>query len=285
MVNYYLYRIGQSLALALPLKVAYWLATSVSDLRYLFAYQDRKIVTENLRSIFDTKSEEEIAKIRIHLFRNFAKYLVDFFRFEKINHDYIKKYVKIENSCYLDEARDAGKGAILVTAHLGNWELGGVVIALSGYPLAAVALPHKDKKVNKFFNSQRQSRGLRVIPLGNAARESLEVLKNKQFLALVGDRNFNEAGVVTDFFGKDSSFPQGPAVFSLRTGAKIIPGFMIRNYDDTFTLRLEKPLEVLETNDKAKDIRNIINQYVAIFEDYIRKYPDQWYMFRRFWQA
>jgi len=284
MFNYILYRIGQFIALHLPLNLAYKVAIFFSDLHYIFSARDRRITRENIKVIFPEKSEREIRRMRIRMFRNFAKYLVDFFRFSKLDINYIKRNIKVENIHYIDEALSKGKGAIIVSAHLGNWELGGVVVALLGYPFWIVALPHKYRKVNDFFNFQRGSKGINVIPLGRAARQSLDILKKNRVLALAGDRDFSGKGIVSDFFGRPAIFPQGPAALSLKTGAKVIPGFMIRNEDDTFTFKFEKPLEFISTGDKNNDLIGLTVQYKNIFEDYIRKYPDQWYMFRKFWR-
>lgn len=283
MFNYILYKIGQFIALHLPLKLGYKIAVFISDLHYMVADKDRQVVKENLKAIFPEKSDREIRRLRIRMFRNFAKYLVDFFRFAKLDVEYIKRNIKVENIHYIDTALSGSKGVIALTAHLGNWELGGVVIALLGYPFWAVALPHKYKKVDKFFNFQRQRKGMKVIPLGKAVRMCLNLLKENKIVGLVGDRDFTEKGQVVNFFGRPTFFPEGPAAFSLKTGAVIVPGFMVRNKDDSFTLKLEKPLGFVPTYDKNKDLKNLINRYKIIIEDYIRRYPDQWYMFRRFW--
>lgn len=267
----------------LPLKAAYALATLLADIHFLLGARDRRAVKENLKAIFPLAPEERINALRRRMFRNFAKYLVDFFRFSKIDKDYLRKKVRIENCHFLDEALQRRKGVITVTAHLGNWELGGVVLSLSGYPFWAVALPHKHKTVDKFFNAQRQSKGIRVIPLGKAARQLLVALRENQVLGLVGDRDFSEKGIEVDFFGRRALVPPGPAVLSLKTGAPIIPGFLFRNKDDTFTLRIEEPLEPKGSAEKEEDVRNAISAYKAVIEGYIRKYADQWYMFRRFW--
>jgi lauroyl/myristoyl acyltransferase len=286
MVNFLLYKAGEFIALNLPLKISYWVAVVISDIRYLFAAKDRLGVKENLKAIFPDKSERELKRIRIRVFRNFAKYLVDFFRLTKLNKEYIKNNIKIENIHYLDEAMSHGKGAIALTAHLGNWELGGVVIALLGYPFWAVALPHKDKRVDDFFNFQRASKGMNVIPLGKSSRACLEILKENKVLALAGDRNFNEKGAAVDFFGKLTFLPKGPATFSLKTGAAIVPGFMLRNADDSFTLRFEKPIynNVLVHENKKEELEKMIIRCKTAIEEYIRRYPDQWYVFRRFWE-
>lgn len=289
MFNYILYCIGRFITLSLPLNAAYKLAVFFSDLHYIFAALDRRAVGNNLKAIFPDKPADELNRIKRQMFRNFAKYLVDFFRFSKLDKEYIGKNIKIENIHYFDEALAKGKGVIVLTAHLGNWELGGAVIALSGYPFWVVALPHKHKKVDDFFNHQREIRGIHVIPLGRAARQCLSLLKENKMIALLGDRDFSEKGIIVDFFGRKSFFPLGPAAFAIKTQSPIVPGFMFRNPDDTFTLKIERPIEVRVSEDtdwltdKNNFLLEIINAYKVILEDYIRRYPDQWYMFRRFW--
>jgi KDO2-lipid IV(A) lauroyltransferase len=283
MVNYYLYKLAQFLALRLPLKLGYKIAVFISDLHYVFAGEDRKAVAENLRTIFPNKPAAEIRDIQIQIFRNFAKYLVDFFRFSELDGEYIKKNIKLENLEYLNTALSKGKGAIVLSAHLGNWELGGAVLALLGYHFWGVALPHKCKKINDFFNFQRKNKGVNIIPLGNAVRKCLDVLRKNELVALIADRDFTEKGEVVDFFNRPTFFPPGPAAFCLKAGAPIVPVFMLRNQGDTFTLKVEKPIEAFSSGDKNKDKLELMNRYKLIIENYIRQYPGQWYMFRNFW--
>ncbi|MDD5561321.1 MAG: lysophospholipid acyltransferase family protein [Candidatus Omnitrophica bacterium] len=283
MLSYYFYRFGQFIALVLPLRLVYLIAVLLADLHYLFAFRDRRLVKANLKIIFPEKENRLLRKTSRMVFRNFAKYLVDFFRFEKLNRSYIDKNIKLKNLHYFDQALASGKGVIVLTAHLGNWELGGVVLAQLGYPFWAVALSHKNTKVNGFFVAQRARKGVNVIAMGKAIRSCISEIRNNHMVALVGDRDFTEKGIVIDFFNKPTHFPEGPAALSLMTGAAIVPGFMLRNPDDSFTLSIEKPVEFKPTGDKGKDLVNLVKAYKEIFEDYIRSYPDQWYVFRRFW--
>ena len=283
MVDYCFYKIGRFIAEHLPLKAAYAVAVFISDVHYCFDWRDRRAVKANLKAIFPGKTDRQIRRIRIEMFRNFAKYLADFLRFSKLDKEYIEKNIKIENIGYFDEALAEGKGVIALSAHLGNWELGAGLVAFLGYPFWAVALPHKYKKVDDFFNAQRRSQGVNVIPLGVAVRQCLKAFKENKIVALVGDRDFNENGPKLDFFGKPTILPQGPAAFALATGARIVPCFMCRNEDDSFTMRIEKPIEFSPCGDKEKDTLALISKYKVIIEDYIRRYPEQWYMFRRFW--
>jgi len=281
--NYYIYRFGQFLALTFPLRLVYFLGASLAGIYYCLAFHDRRFVKANLRIIFPEKSSRELRKISRMVFRNFAKYLVDFFRFERLDRAYIDKNIKLENLHYFDQALAKGKGVVVLTAHLGNWELGGVVIAQLGYPFWAVALPHKNKKVNDFFDGQRNRKGVKVIAMGKAVRSCITEIRNNHMVALVGDRDFSEKGIVLDFFGKPMHFPEGPAALSLMTGASIVPGFMLRNPDDSFTLRIEKPVEFTPSGNKEKDLADLIGVYKNIIQDYVRKYPEQWYVFRKFW--
>jgi KDO2-lipid IV(A) lauroyltransferase len=283
MIYYLIYKMGVFIALHLPLKWAYRVAIFLSDLRYIFAYKDRANIAANLRAIFPKKSISKIKAIRLAMTRNFAKYLVDFFRFSLLERDNIKNFVEIVNINYVEEALSKGKGVVVVTAHIGNWELAGVTVALLGYPIGAVALPHRHKSVDNFFNYQRKRLGLIVIPLGHAARHCLNLLHENKIIALAGDRVFNTTGILLDFFGLPTYLPQGPAAFSLKTGASIIPGIMIRNPNDTFKLIFEKPIEFHPSGDKGQDIIQLTCKYKKIVEDYICRYPEQWFMFRKFW--
>ena len=283
MLNYYIYRFGQSLALVLPLRLAYFLASFLAQGYYFLAFADRHAVRANLRIIFPEKSDFELRKISKMVFRNFAKYLVDFFRFEKLDRQYIEKNIKLENLHHFDDALARGKGVIVLTAHLGNWELGGAVLGQLGYPLWVVALPHKEKKVNDFFDAQRNRKGLKVIAMGKAVRSCISQIRHNHMVALVGDRDFTGKGIVLDFFGKPMHFPEGPAALSLITGASIVPGFMLRNPDNSFTLKIEKSIEFSPCGDKLKDLEDLTSLCRNIFQDYIRQYPQQWYLFRKFW--
>ncbi|MDD5596253.1 MAG: lysophospholipid acyltransferase family protein [Candidatus Omnitrophica bacterium] len=283
MLNYIFYRIGQFIALSCPRRAGYKIAVSLSDVHYLFAFKDRAAVRDNLKAVFPNKSEREICRMRLMMFRNFAKHLVDFFRFSKMDREFLKANVKIENQEYLDKALAEGKGVITLTAHMGNWELGGALIGTLGYPFWVVALAHKHEQVDNFFNLQRLSKGVHVMPLGKSGRGCLRVLKENKILGLVGDRDFTESGVAIDFFGKPTIFPEGPAVLSLKIGSCLLPGFMLRNKDDNFTFRFEKPIEFKPSGNKEEDVKELIRTYTKVFEAYIRKYPDQWYMFKRFW--
>lgn len=281
---YYLYKIGQFIALACPLKIAYAIATFIANIYWFFSVKDRAALIKNIKTVLKEGSSDELSEFYARgVFINFAKYLVDFFRFSKVDKNYIENFINIEGISYIDEALKNKKGAIILSSHIGNWELGAAVVSFLGYPLHVIALDHADKRVNKFFIKQRGSKGIDVISIGIALKKCFKVLKDNKLLAILGDRDFSEKGERIKFFGRETLIPKGPAVFSLRTGAPIIPSFMIRQKFNRFKLVFEKPINYQPTRNEENDIKTLINSYISIIEQYTRKYPDQWYVFRNIW--
>ncbi len=279
-----LYKIGIFIALHTPLKAGYKIAGFISSLYAFFLPEDRKALKDNLKELFPDYSDKRLKSISSKIFINFGKYLIDFFRFSLIDGDYIKKYVKVEGKHYLDEVLKQKKGAILTSAHIGNWELGGVALAALGFSLSVVALTHKHDGINEFFTKQREAKGVGVIPIGISVRRCFKVLANNGMVALVSDRDYFDNGLEVDFFGKRANIPKGPALFSRRCDAPIVPVFMLRNEDDTFTLKILEPIMPVRTKIEHDDLICVTEKIVEVIESVVKKYPEQWFIFRRFWK-
>jgi len=283
MAQYLLYRIGIWFSLNLPLGFAYWLASFVAMLQYMFCVKDRAAVVGNLSVILSTSDKAVLHKHAKGVFINFAKYLVDFFRFSVLNKKYIEKYIKIEGRENLFNAFKNKNGVIALTGHVGNWELSAVVTAYLGCSVNAVALSHKDRRVNDFFIRQRESKGIKVVPMGVAVKRCFIVLKNNELIGLLGDRDFSGSGVAVEFLGKSVSIPKGPAMISLKSGAPIVPTFSIRQIDNTYKTIYLPPIYPVKTGNKEQDFLSLTKKCVSVIEDKIREYPEQWFMFREFW--
>lgn len=204
---------------------------------------------------------------------------------EMVDDHFIKSKVRINGIGRLDDVLKKGKGGIIVTAHIGNWELGAVLLSMLGYPLMAVALPHKERPVNDLFNQRREAKGVTVVPTNAALRRCVEQLKKNRLIALVADRDFSANGFVVDFLGRKMLIPKGPAMFSWKTGAPIIPVFLIRNEDGGFTMSCHEPLYPPKRNTSIGEdevVLGIMRRYIPIIEDQIRAFPSQWLLFRDF---
>lgn len=286
MFKFLLYKLGQFLVNYLPVNLAYRIASLLSDIQYTFSFRDRKAVYHNLK-VIARDSSANLDHLTRDVFRNFGIYLVDFFRMRQmVTPTFIEQNIRVHNLQYMNEVKAKHRGGIFLTAHLGNWELGGVVMASLGYKIMAVALPHKERPVNDLFNQQREDKGITVVPISQAIRRCMETIKNNGLVALVGDRDFNLHGELLDFLGKKAIIPRGPAVLSLRTGAPIIPVFLTRDQNSKFDLHICQPIYPPEDKigqDESEAMLGIIKKYLPVIEEFVRKYPSQWLMFRKFW--
>ncbi len=215
------------------------------------------------------------------VFLNFGLYLADFFRYESLTSADIAELINIDGLAHLENAYSAGRGVILITAHLGNWELGGAVITAMGYPLTAVAFPERVGKTNELFQKQRRRRGMQILTFGEAARGALAALKRGEMVAMLADRDFTNHRDMIDFFGRPARLPAAPARISAKTGAPILPGFILRQSDNRFTMRFHPPLWPESRRDNLA-VRTAIRD---ILQAEVSADPTQWFVFEDFWNT
>ena len=280
MIGYLPYKIGEFVTQSVPWKIAYKIGIFFAKLHFLISKKDREAVMNNLRVILPKEDQVVIRKKAKDVFINFGLYLVEFFRFSKIDRKYVESHFSIVGRENLDKARKDGKGAILLTAHIGNWELAGMALSLFGYKLMVIALDHKNSKINDFFNKRRLSKGIEVVSLGASIKRCYRGLRNNKFVAILGDRDFSRTGYSLDFLGRKKEIPRGPAVLALRTGAPIIPVLVTRQGLDRLEIECLSPIEI----SKGTDEIGLMKKYLKIIEDRIYKIPSQWLMFREFWK-
>lgn len=283
MSDYMIYQAARFLSRALPLPNAYALGRCISDLCYLFDHRGRRCVISNIRHILDHQGrnpgEAELERMARENFRNFGRYIVDFFHYDRMTSGDVERLAEIENPEALRQAHGAGRGVLLASAHLGNWELGGAILHALGYPITAVAYPQRTRKTHELFQSQRRRRGINILTFGEAARGVLRALKRGDLIGVLSDRDYTLNQNPVTFFGAPARLPSSPARISMRTGAPIVPTFLIRREDNRFLLRFHNPLfpEHFQSQD---DLRM---RLAAILESELRLNPCQWYIFDDFW--
>lgn len=285
MKEYILYKLANFAVIMLPLRAAYGLGSFLSFFYYHFLRKsEREILKENLRAVFPEWSEGEIRKCARRNFREFGRFLAEFFYIGRIGGGNIEKLCAIKNFHYIEEAASRGRGVIAVGAHMGNWELGGVALALAGCPVTLVALDHKSPKVNELFIRQRMSKGVRVVSSESGVREIFKVLRRGEFFAILGDRDVTSGGVEVEFFGRPAVFPRGAAALCFRTGAPMLPGMMAKTGGGRYNLIMHKPFEADYSLGREAAERKLLDEWVKLFEEYVRAYPEIWFMYHRVWE-
>ena len=271
------YRLAQRLSERLPQRSAFRLAERLADLQWRWSRNDREAVERNLSLVLDLPAGPDAGLVR-DVFRNFGRYLVEFFTVQQVQ----QPDIQVEGFEHFEQARRGHRGIIVLTAHVGNWEVGAVVMQRLGLPMTAVALPHGDPQMDRLFNAQRQRCGLEVIPLGReAARRSLQSLGDGRSLGLLGDRDFAGNGLRMPFCGYEMTVPRGPAVLSFRSQAPAVPTFLVREGFWKFRLCFEPPIWPQSGAANEAAVRMWTQAYLAVFERYVKRFPDQWLMFQR----
>jgi lauroyl/myristoyl acyltransferase len=184
------------------------------------------------------------------------------------------------------EGRAKGKGVLLLTAHLGNWEVGGLMLAAIRQPIHVVLVPDIYPAVEKARRRLHERSGVTEIPIDGSLGSTLAVLRAlaaNSIVAMQGDRDFDNTGIEVPFFGRGAYFPRGPLRVAMATEATVLPAFIVRVPDGRYRAILEEPLPIEKGGDRDAALRRNLERFVAILERYVRQYPEQWYCFYPFW--
>ncbi len=268
------------------MRVALLIGRSLGVLTWAFYAKRRRIAYANLKSAFS--KEYSLNKIRLltrRSFENLGMNVIELLRFPRMGRSYLDRFVKIENAYRIDEALSRGKGGIFLTAHFGNWELGGLAAAARGYQVMVLVREQKPFAINRLLNSYRALTGGEVVAKGMAVRNIMRGLKDNKMVAMLGDQDAGKKGVFVDFFGRSASTPPGAIAFALKTGCTILPTFVIRENGPCHRLVFAPPLELTRTGDEERDIKDALTRFSRILERYIRAHPDQWLWMHKRWKS
>ncbi len=236
-------------------------------------------VEKNLKALLpDGTDHAAVSRAARQVFQNFSRYLVDFFYADRLSGEWIEAHVEIHGLETLREALRKGKGAILVSAHLGHWELAGMVLAKLGLPIHVIAVRHRDPAINRYFLEARSRHGVHTILVDTELRQCFRVLQENKILALNGDRLFGKNGVPVRFLGRDVLFPKGFARFSHCAGAPVVTAFFIWKTPTRCSLNIE-------TLPTVPDEREKVQLFADRLSEKLQKHPTQWFIFQPFWET
>ena len=288
-IRYWSYKTLSFLSGIVPLRFAYWVGACVGDFGYLIWKRHSANAVSNMRRVMGDAADWRVVKETTRdAFRNYGKTMVDFVRFPHLDENDIRNAIAAQYGWeHLDKALSKGKGVIVITGHIGNWDLAGALMGSHGLPLYAVADTFEPKKMDELINGTREKYGTRIIKLETGSlKQIFGALRRNEIVMLLFDRPQPNEGVPVQFFGETAWIPAGPAAIALKTRAALIVGYCARRRGDkTFHGEFGQPIEYehLLTGNKEQDIQIITQEIVSRMEQVIRRYPDQWYMFRQMW--
>lgn len=245
----------------------------------------RKIARQNLKeAMSDQLTTPEINRITGRVFQNIGRTFIEVARFNEDEQKRLGQIVVGDGRELFEEAHRAGKGGILLTAHFGNWEILGAWVASMGYKTNILVTTHSNLKFNELLNECRRSIGVNVVSTGESVKHIFRALQRNEFIGIAGDQHSPAGDLIIDFFGRPVTAAKGPAVFSLRTGAPLLPFLLVRECYDRYRLLHDAPIFPADFANDEEGIRKIVTRYHRFYEKAIREYPDQWLWTHRRWK-
>jgi len=241
----------------------------------------RATALRNLELAYPEKTHEERTSIANEVFESIGRLLYAFARFPKMNRENIAKWIRYEGLENFLNAKKAGRGVLVATAHFGNWELSAFAHALMTEPMHVMIRPLDNPRIDQLVEHRRRLSGNRLIEKWDGARAVLRALQSNDAVGILIDQNTSlDQGVFVNFFGIPACANTAFAKIAAHTGATVIPGFAVwSRTEQRYILHFLPPVEM--KGDPLDDTQRLHR----VLEDAIREHPGQWLWIHRRWKT
>ncbi len=269
---------------ALPLDAARGVGRGIGFAAY---HALRKHRAENLSDMQRCFPDADPADLRLRLrrvYQGMAINYIEVFRWFGGRDAELEGLIRVEGLEHFEQVRARGKGVLVLTAHIGNWDLLGPWAARRA-PLTIISKQLRSAGANRFWQEARAACGLNILPAHNSYRACLATLRRGEMLGFILDQNMiNTEGIFVEFFGRPACTTPGLAFLSAHARAPVLPVFMLRMPDGAHLVRIQPAIE--PPPDRAPEAIHAATQhYTRVIEDVIRAYPDQWIWMHRRWRT
>jgi phosphatidylinositol alpha-mannosyltransferase len=273
----------------LPGPVAFLLGRLGGGLMRRTDARRRAALTENLRQVLGPGTgERELRRAVRRTFANYGRYWIEFFRLERLGKDEVLARVTIDGKEYLDDAVAAGRGVVIATAHIGNWDAGAGWLGAAGYRAAVIAEKVEPEALFERFRTERERLGVEVVPLTRGADALAAIMRSVRagkVIALLADRDLTRNGVPVEFFGRTATIPAGPATLAVRAGAVLFAGVIYQEpRRGHWHIVFRPPLEPPATGDTKAKVAELTQRIAHELEILIKARPEQWFVLSRIWR-
>lgn len=270
----------------LPFKIRDMVSGFIGFIWYYVDKRHRRVAVNNISKAYgDSLSKNDVIKLTKSVFAELPKLIFEAGWSLRLNRDTIKNYIKIDGVEHIDEAFKKGKGVIILTGHLGSWELLTLVPGLVDYKFHDIYRPMDYIPLRRFFHYFRTRFGMGLIPKTRAMRDIIRSLSKGEGVGIPLDQSCNTYhGVFVDFFGQPTCTNKVIARVAMKTGAAVIPIFLVRE-NGLYRVIIDPHVETVDTGDREKDVKTNTENYNKVIEKYIRKYPSQWFWVHNRWKT
>ena len=271
----------------LPRSVARLFGASIGFLALIVFGRLRRVGLLNLSIAIPGLSEPERLKILRRVYRNLGWLLAEFCQMSGYTAERAGQFIRYEGLEHYLAAKAKGRGVLVLTGHLGAWELSSFYHSLRNYPMGLVIRRLDNPLVDQFVNRIRSRHGNRVIDKDDFARGLISSMRAGETVGILMDTNMTPPqGVFVPFFGIEACSASGLARIALRTGTAVLPGFLLwEEGERRYVLHFGPELVLVRTGDSEADALSNTALFTTVIEDYVRRYPEQWLWMHRRWKT
>jgi KDO2-lipid IV(A) lauroyltransferase len=286
---YLAFRIGGGLVGALPEVVMRKAGEWGGALAWTWAKPRKAMAVRHMRRVLGSEAAQaDVEQAARAMFRAYGRYWAETFWFRPRRAKSIRKHTTLIGAENLERVRDRGDAMIVALPHMGNWEMAATAGDTLGVRVTAVAELLNNPRVVKWFLDMRESVGIDIVLTGQGSstmRALLEAINDRRVVALLSDRDVTGSGILTEFFGEETTLPAGPAALSTRTGAPIIPVASFFKTGRGHRIVIGEPIEPPDGDDREQRIAEQTRLLAAALEDLIRQGPSQWHIVQPNWPS
>jgi len=283
-LEYAALRAGLGALGCIPFRGAGAIGARVAALGYWPLRVRRGVVESQIAAAFPEWDRRAVGRVARSAYAHLGRTAVEAALLPTLSHERVRALFDGEGDWpVIAKAHGQGRGVIVVTGHIGNWELAGAYIAARGVPIVGVVRRMTNPLFDRYLTTTRERAGLGVIA-DDPARRVPRALREGQVVALVADQGVKGmASTYVPFFGRLAKTPRGPGVFALRLGVPLVVGTAIRLPSGKYRAVVE-PIEVTDTGDRERDVDAVVGRYTAVLERWVREYPEQYFWHHRRWK-
>jgi len=282
------FKIVQSVVARLPRPWAYALAVVAARFAWWFSPLARPRLEFNLKVACPELENDpsELRRISRLNFRNHAKAYADLMQLPRARVEAMRPVLKVTGLEYLEEARAIGKGVLVVSCHMGSYEVVAAIWSATLAPVSFFAEEVEPRTLFEWYRDTRARLGISVLTLDHGGiRKVLEALREQEMVITAIDRDITGTGYLMPFFGKQAPIPLGPAAIALRLGTPVFPVCVYRLPDDTYMAEGAPLVHPVSTGNPRADQVRMTDQVLRQLELFIQRHPEQWHVPHKIWSG
>lgn len=287
LVEYTLFRLLLFTVKIFPIAFSCFIGRQLGGLAFSILKNRRQLTISNIRiarenGFFNTEiDEQQLAK---RVWENIGMVGSEFLYYYERKPEIFQKAVQFEGAENLKRILEQHKGAILVSGHLGNWELLGVSLSYWGFKINPIVKFQSNGLVDKIIQDNRRSLGMGLIDKNGFLRPILAAFKRNEIVSFLMDQATHKNGVSVKFFGKEAPIPRGAAEFALKTGTPVFTARCLREKPGHYRVVISEELKLIKTGDHQRDVEENTAMFIRLIEDVIRVQPEQWLWMHKLWR-